>query len=394
MINQTQATLTARARDTQRKRLSMQSFRRKAGRLMLTVISLVLAGILMLVAVLLAWSYPGKPKPFVDQNGDPLAGAIAEKLYLNINGVEQGMFIKGKDVNNPVLLYLHGGMPDYFLTEKYPTGLEEYFTVVWWEQRGSGMSYSPDIPPETMTLEQMIADTLALTNYLRQRFGQEKIYLMGHSGGTFIGIQAAARAPALYHAYIGVAQMANQHKSEKLAYDYMLAQFKANGNTKMVRKLTAAPVTMAGGVPDAYRALRDPAMHSLGIGTTHDMHSVITGIFLPSWQSHEYTLGEKIDLWRGKATSGIASLWDEMLATDLSEQVTAFQLPVYFFSGIYDYTCNYSLAKDYFEKLQAPVKGFYTFSHSAHSPIFEEADRVRKILQEDVLPGANKLADR
>ena len=394
MINQTQATLTARARDTQRKRLSMQSFRRKAGRLMLTVISLVLAGILMLVAVLLAWSYPGKPKPFVDQNGDPLAGAIAEKLYLKINGVEQGMFIKGKDVNNPVLLYLHGGMPDYFLTEKYPTGLEDDFTVVWWEQRGSGMSYSPDIPPETMTLEQMIADTLALTNYLRQRFGQEKIYLMGHSGGTFIGIQAAARAPALYYAYIGVAQMANQHKSEKLAYDYMLAQFKANGNTKMVRKLTAAPVTMAGGVPDAYRALRDPAMHSLGIGTTHDMHSVITGIFLPSWQSHEYTLGEKIDLWRGKATSGIASLWDEMLATDLSEQVTAFQLPVYFFSGIYDYTCNYSLAKDYFEKLQAPVKGFYTFSHSAHSPIFEEADRVRKILQEDVLAGANKLADR
>ena len=394
MINQTQATLTARARDTQRKRLSMQSFRRKAGRLMLTIISIVLAGILMLLAVLLAWSYPGKPQPFVDQNGDPLAGAIAEKLYLKINGVEQGMFIKGKDVNNPVLLYLHGGMPDYFLTEKYPTGLEEYFTVVWWEQRGSGMSYSPNIPPETMTLEQMIADTLALTNYLRQRFGQEKIYLMGHSGGTFIGIQAAARAPALYHAYIGVAQMANQHKSEKLAYDYMLAQFKANGNTKMVRKLTAAPVTMAGGVPDAYRALRDPAMHSLGIGTTHDMHSVITGIFLPSWQSHEYTLGEKIDLWRGKATSGIASLWDEMLATDLSEQVTAFQLPVYFFSGIYDYTCNYSLAKDYFEKLQAPVKGFYTFSHSAHSPIFEEADRVRKILQEDVLAGANKLADR
>ena len=386
--------LTACVTDTQRKRLSMQSFRRKAGRLMLTVISLVLAGILMLVAVLLAWSYPGKPKPFVDQNGDPLAGAIAEKLYLKINGVEQGMFIKGKDVNNPVLLYLHGGMPDYFLTEKYPTGLEEYFTVVWWEQRGSGMSYSPDIPPETMTLEQMIADTLALTNYLRQRFGQEKIYLMGHSGGTFIGIQAAARAPALYHAYIGVAQMANQHKSEKLAYDYMLAQFKANGNTKMVRKLAAAPVTMTGGVPDAYRALRDPAMHSLGIGTTHDMHSVITGIFLPSWQSHEYTLGEKIDLWRGKATSGIASLWDEMLATDLSEQVTAFQLPVYFFSGIYDYTCNYSLAKDYFEKLQAPVKGFYTFSHSAHSPIFEEADRVRKILQEDVLLGANKLADR
>jgi len=361
---------------------------------MLTITSIVLGGILILVAVLLAWSYPGKPKPFVDQNGHPLAGSISEKIYLNINGVKQGMFIKSKDVNNPVLLYLHGGMPDYFLAEKYPTGFDNYFTVVWWEQRGSGMSYSPGIPPETMTLEQMMSDTLELTNYLRQRFGKEKIYLMGHSGGTFIGIQVAAQWPELYHAYIGVAQTSNQLKSEKLVYDYMLEQLRANGNTKMVRKLEAAPVTMTGGTPDAYRALRDPFMHRLGIGTTRDMNSVITGIFLPSLQCHDYTLGEKIDLWRGKATSGIASLWDEMITTDLSEQVTEFHLPVYFFSGIYDYTCNYTLAKDYFEKLHAPVKGFYTFEHSAHCPIFEEPDKTLKILREDVLAGENNLTDR
>jgi hypothetical protein len=125
---------------------------------MLTITSIVLGGILILVAVLLAWSYPGKPKPFVDQNGHPLAGSISEKIYLNINGVKQGMFIQSKDVNNPVLLYLHGGMPDYFLTEKYPTGFDNYFTVVWWEQRGSGMSYSPGIPPE-ISPEQMMSDT-------------------------------------------------------------------------------------------------------------------------------------------------------------------------------------------------------------------------------------------
>ena len=193
------------------------------------------------------------------------------------------------------------------LPEKYPTGLEDDFTVVWWEQRGSGLSYSADIPPETMTLEQMISDTLEVTNYLRQRFGKEKIYLMGHSGGTFIGIQAAARAPELYYAYIGVAQMSNQLKSEKLAYDYMLQQFKENGNTKMVRKLEAAPVTMTGGTPDAYLAVRDAAMHSLGIGTTHDMKSVITGIFLPSLASREYTLMEKVNMWRGKSRAGISS---------------------------------------------------------------------------------------
>ncbi len=79
----------------------------------------------MLVGVLLAWS-PGKPLPFVDDNGKPLAGSISEKIFVNINGVEQGMFIKGKDTGNPVLLYLHGGMPDYFLTQTYPTGLEDH----------------------------------------------------------------------------------------------------------------------------------------------------------------------------------------------------------------------------------------------------------------------------
>ena len=95
-----------------------------------------------------------------------------------------------------------------------------------------------------MTPEQMISDTLEVTNYLRHRFGKEKMYLMGHSGGTYIGIQAAARAPELYYAYIGVAQMSYQLKSESLAYEYMLQQFQENGNLEMVQKLEAAPVTM------------------------------------------------------------------------------------------------------------------------------------------------------
>ena len=75
----------------------------------------------------------------------PVAGGISEKAYVDINGVRQGMFIKGQNRANPVLLYLHGGMPEYFLNERYPTGLDEYFTVVWWEQRGSRLSYSANI---------------------------------------------------------------------------------------------------------------------------------------------------------------------------------------------------------------------------------------------------------
>jgi pimeloyl-ACP methyl ester carboxylesterase len=359
--------------------------------MLLIMTACFLTGILGLLGVLLAWSYPGKPEPFVDQNGNTLPGSISEKIYVSINGVEQGMFIKGKDLRNPVLVYLHGGMPDYFLTQKYPTGLEDYFTVIWWEQRGSGMSYRADIPP--VTVEQLISDTLEVTRYARQRFGKDKIYLMGHSGGTFIGIQAAARAPELYVAYIGVAQMSNQLKSEKLAYDYMLQQFKANGNADMVRKLEAAPVTLTGGTPKAYRAVRDDAMHSLGIGTTHDMRSILSGIVLPSWQSRDYTLGEKVTTWRAKTAAGVSIVWDTVLATDLTKRVAELKIPVYFFSGRYDYTVNYTLAKDYFNQLKAPVKGFYTFEQSAHSPIFEEPEKVRQIVQADVLRGGNSLAD-
>ncbi len=217
---------------------------------------------------------------------------------------------------------------------------------------------------------------------------------MGHSGGTFIGIQAAARAPELYHAYIAVAQITDQLQSEQLAYEYMLTQFKANGNTKMIERIAAAPVTRAGGTPDAYLAVRDDAMHTLGIGTTRDMKSVLTGVFLQSWQHPEYTLGEKINMWRGKFHSGASILWDTIVATDLAEQVPELELPVYFFHGVYDYTCSYTLAQAYFEQLDAPLKGFYTFSESAHSPIFEEPQKARKILQEDVLRGDNALADR
>jgi pimeloyl-ACP methyl ester carboxylesterase len=370
----------------------MESVKQKRKRIMLLVLSIFLICPLLFLGLLLSFS-SGKPQPFLNKNGTPLAGSISEKTRVQINGVEQGMFIKGKDIKKPVLLYLHGGLPDYFLTDRYPTGLEDFFIVCWWEQRGSGLSYNADIKKETITLEQILDDTKEVTNYLCKRFGQEKIYLMGHSGGTFIGIQAAQRTPELYFAYMGVAQMSDQLKSEQLAYEHMLDQFKKNGSTRMVHKLEKAPVSL-NGVSKNYLSIRDQAMHSLGIGTMHDMKSVISGIFLESLRKRDYTLGEKFNMWRGKALSGVSVLWKNMIETDLAKQVPELKIPVYFFHGIHDYTCSYSEAKKYFEKLQAPMKGFYTFEQSAHSPIFEEPEKMQHILQNDVLVGVNKLADR
>jgi pimeloyl-ACP methyl ester carboxylesterase len=161
----------------------------------------------------------------------------------------------------------------------------------------------------------------------------------------------------------------------------------------MVRRLENAPVTEEAGTPRDYLALRDKAMHTLGIGTTHDMRSVITGIFIPSWLAKEYTLREKVNLWRGRSFSRSFGLWDKVLRTNLPNIVPVLQMPVYFFHGKYDYTCSYQLAREYFRQLDAPLKGFYTFQDSAHSPILEEPEKARRILREDVLAGSTALAD-
>ena len=293
-----------------------------------------------------------------------------------------------------MLLYLHGGLPEYFLQERRPTALEDCFTVAWWEQRGAGLSYSSSLPPASMTTEQFIGDTLAVTHYLRQRFARNRIYLMAHSGGSFIGIQVVARHPELYAGYIAMAQMVDQLRSERLAYEYMVAEFQRRHDHRMLKRLVAAPVSEAHGTPRPYLAVRDTAMHRLGVGTTHDMKSVITGVFLPSLVSPHYSLAEKVRLWRGKLASGVSVLWDDMLATDLAERVPSLDVPTYFLHGVFDRTCSYDLARDYFQRLEAPVKGFYTFEHSAHSPIFEEPERAGRIMREDVLNAVARLADR
>lgn len=351
----------------------------------------VFISIVFTLAIALLIYSPGTSKPYFDKSGKIIAGSISEKTFITINGVKQGMIIKSKDKTHPVLLILHGGMPEYFLSEKYPTGLDDNFTLVWWEQRGSGISYNPRSLPTSVTLDQMVSDAVGVTNYLRKRFNKNKIYLMAHSGGSFIGIQTASKVPELFYAYIGVAQMSNQLKSEQLAYEYMLNQYKLNGNKAMMQKLENAPVI--DGTPDKYLQLRDKAMHQLGIGTMHSMRSVFTGIFIPSLICKEYTLREKYYLWAGKAHSGVSSLWGEMLSTNLMVQVPKLDIPVYFFAGVYDYTVSYTLAKEYFEKLQAPVKGFYTFKESAHSPIFEEPQKAKQIMLRDVLEGAGTSAD-
>jgi pimeloyl-ACP methyl ester carboxylesterase len=367
----------------------------KAVRRVLILAGVGLAAALALAVGALLLSSPGRPRPFLDEAGRPLAGSISEKLRVRIGGVEQGMFVSGKDRSRPVLLFLHGGpgMPEYAISRRYALVLEELFTVCWWEQRGAGLSNHGAVPPETVTVEQLVADTLEVTDHLRARFGQDRIYLFAHSWGTVLGLLAAARAPERYRAYVAMAQITRQLESEKEAYRYMLERYRAAGDRRMVRALEAVPLPALDAMPPAYRALRDEAMHELGVGTTREMRSVVGGIFVPVMTAPAYTLGEKVALWRGKWSSHATAMWDRMLTTDLPAEVPRLDLPVYFLHGAFDRTVSYALAKDYAARLEAPGKGFYTFPASAHSPLFEEPELARRVLRDDVLAGVHDLAD-
>ncbi len=351
------------------------------------------ATLLVLGALVVAIS-PGRPSPLINADGTVVAGSLSERVVVSIGGTPQGMFIQSADPSNPVLLFLHGGpgMPEFFMNAAYPTELAQHFTVVWWEQRGAGMSFSTDIPPESMTLEQFITDTVEVADYLRGRFGQNKIYLLGHSWGSFLGIQVAARAPDRFHAYIGMGQVTYQLQSEVLAHQFMIDAYRDLGDLQMVRNLEAAPVSLTDGLSPDYLRLRDGAMHGLGVGTTRDMRSVIWGIFVPVCISRAYSVKEKINIWRGLAWSR-RFLWTAFLETDLRTRVTDLDLPVYFLVGAHDLTANGGLSRDFFDRIAAPVKGFYMFDNSAHSPLFEEPARGLDILLNDVLRNRTDLAE-
>lgn len=134
-----------------------------------------------------------KIEPFLDNSGKPLPGSISEKTFIEIGGVRQGMFIRSKNSNHPVLLYVHGrpAFPNYFLFDQHKPRLEDYFTVCYWEQRGSGLSYASKVSPERITFNHLALDAVEITNYLRDRFCKDTIYLMAHSGGTPIALPAA-----------------------------------------------------------------------------------------------------------------------------------------------------------------------------------------------------------
>lgn len=366
---------------------------------MFVVIFLLLMLSLVFLLGYLTVIITGTPEQFYDKEGNVLEGSISEKGLVSIGGVKQGMFIRSKNMDNPVLLFLHGGpgFPNYFLFEKYNPGLEDFFTVCYWEQRGGGLSYNSEVTIESMTLEQLSSDAIDVTNYLRERFSKDKIYIMAWSGGSTIALSAVSRTPQLFHAYIAMGQITRQFESEKIAYDFMLKQFTLLNDQKSLKKLKKFNHLATGSDLISFynSGTRDNLMHGLGIGTMRSMKSVFIDIFLPVWTCRAYTLREKFNIWKSKMMFLPGTkLKREAFTNDFYASCPKIEIPVYFLSGKYDLTVNINLTREYCNYLDAPLKGFYTFENSAHAPLFEEPERFREILTKDILQSRNELADK
>ena len=358
---------------------------KKIGKIFLWI-GIGIVGLIVICLVVLQLHSRGALLPMRDAQGNVLEGAINEKLFVSINGVDQGMFIRAEDASKPVLLFLHGGpgSPELaILGEGDPESrLEQDFVVCYWDQRGAGMSFSSDLDPAAMTLSQFVEDTKMVTEYLMDRFDQEKIYLLGHSWGSYLGIKTIEKYPMYYHAYMGVGQVSKQQESERLAYDFLVEEAAGRNDRTAGKKLSKYDRNAEDFPPDAYMQTRSSLMNKYGVGMMRSkapMFDVVKNLLL----FQGYTRDDKLNYMRGMMFSQ-EYLWENVTQDDLLVSATRFEVPVFILHGEYDYQVSYTLAKAYYDIIDAPDKEFYSFANSAHSPNLEEPEAFLKALREIV----------
>lgn len=360
---------------------------KKILKITIKVLLSIVGGLLVIIlglAVILWIKSPGKTDAITDINGKTLAGSISTIEKITLGGQEQYLIIRGADITKPVMLFLHGGpgTPEIAFMKNANQAIENDFVMVYWEQRGAGKSYSKDIRAESMNLAQFISDTKELSEILTKRFKQEKIYIMGHSWGSFLGILTAYHHPELFHAYFGVGQVGNQYEGEQISFEWAKEQANKQNNKDAVEALSkiSFPDSLANSdVWMDFLLIERNYVTQFGGGAIHEMTGMWPMIKM-LLNTKEYTFGEKMNYMSGSMYS-LKHLWPEVINKNLFNDIDSIQIPVYIFQGIHDYQTPYSVAKDFFDQLKAPQKKFFTFKNSAHSPMMEEVDNFNSIVR-------------
>lgn len=335
----------------------------------LFTVTMVLNGLLVILSQHRAFT-----PPIVDEVGNKPVNSIAELTELELNGRKQWVSIRGWDKNAPVLLFLAGGPGGTQMASvRHELGeLEKHFVVVNWDQPGSGKSYYAE-PIERITAQTYIQDGYALTEYLKDRFSREKIYLLGESWGSALGIFLVDMYPDSYHALIGTGQMVDFEETERIDYAVALEIAQSRNDATLVKRLIAngeppyygKDVTWKSAAYlnylNAYMAA-NPEVRNPGYNTIRDI------------ASSEYGLLDKINFIRGIVNT-FNHVYQQLYTIDLRVDYTKLDVPTYFFLGRHDVNAPPELVEEYYLVLDAPDKKIVWFEHSGHSPWINEPEK-------------------
>lgn len=341
-------------------------------RIVMTLILLLASFVIALLALRAFWQQQAAVRIRI---GSHVGIDSLEKIKLG--GVDQWILIRGWNRNNPVLLLMHGGpgfpcMPFAHVAAE----LEKHFVVVHWDQRGAGKSYSPSIPNSSMNMKQFVADTLELTDLLRARFNQPRIFIGAHSWGSMIAALAVAQAPDRFSAYFAISQAANAPESERMMYRWALDQAAAEGNEKATAELKQLGIPPYEQFADYYK-MTDWIAHFSGKEHSPISRSRFVRLVL---ESPFYSWADLVRIPLGYRYS-FSELWREAFyKTDLLKQAPRLEVPVFFFVGRHDHTAiaSAAMAERYFNVLDAPRgKRLIWFEQSGHWPQLEEPQRFQ-----------------
>ena len=320
---------------------------------------------------------------FKDAKGDAVANSIALMEEVSIGGVNQSLLIRGKDKNNPILLFVHGGFgtPYSPMAHEFGRSWEEHFVVVHWDQRGGGKSYPA--PAESITQNQLLSDTHELVLHLLKRFDREKIFLMGHSWGSYLGFLTAQRYPELFHAYIGTGQMVDFIEQIRITYFWALDEAKVRKNEGALKELEEVG-------PPPYINNEDVNIvwkWMVNFGGMLYGEESLTPLIMAVLKSPEYSLYDVYKFVRGMSFYSKALMknsgedfWSPSIKT-----IKEMEVPVYFIMGQFDKNTHTQLAKAYFERLKAPKKEFFTLEDFGHFAFFKDPEVFSDILINRVL---------
>jgi pimeloyl-ACP methyl ester carboxylesterase len=336
-----------------------------------------------LLAIFASQLFASTP-PILDTIGKPIPNSIAVMEKVKLGGSEEWITIRGKDSHNPVLLFLAGGPGgSQLVTERRALArLEDRFVVVNWDQPGAGKSFDA-VDRSKLTPDRYITDTRELVLNLRQRFGKEKVYVLGESWGSALGIMAVQRYPELFHVFIGTGQMVAFLENDLICYNFALRLARERGDTKQVEKLRQQGAPPYYGNDVALKSAtylmdlnkymsKNPAIANAGFNTLQDL------------AGSEYGLYDKVNFIRGLLdTFGFVyqQLWD----VDFRKQATRLEVPVYFLIGRHDVNAPPKLTEEYFNLLTAPHKELIWFEQSGHNPWVNESAKFVDVIVNKVL---------